>query len=179
MSIIKDLNALLLLFARMVIKILILSDTHCRTVKQLPQKVLEEAMKSDVIIHAGDFTSNDVVEAFRCSKTFYGVHGNMDDLKIKMSLPEAEIITLCGFKIGITHPADGGSPIGIKKRIKGKFNGNVDAVIFGHTHKSEISHKYGILFLNPGSLKSGFLPSPRSYMILQVSEKLEPSLIIV
>ena len=96
MSIIKDLNPLLLLFVHMVIKILIFSDTHCKIVSQLPQKVIEESTNSD----AGDYTNYILVEVFRYIKKFYGVHGNMDDLKIKMYLPEIEIITLCGFKIG-------------------------------------------------------------------------------
>ncbi|MEM0385613.1 MAG: metallophosphoesterase family protein, partial [Nitrososphaeria archaeon] len=123
----------------MPIKVLVLSDTHCESIKQLSPKLLYEIENVDIIIHAGDYTHISLVEELASLKTFYGVYGNMDSYEIKNRLPEKLVIELEGFKIGIAHPSEGGPPFGIKKRVKALIKEKTDAIVFGHTHKAELS----------------------------------------
>lgn len=158
--------------------IIVLSDTHCGSIDQLPSKVLEEIEEADLIVHAGDYTSISLVDQLRRLKPFYGVYGNMDEVRVKSSLPPEVVIDLRGFKIGLTHPPEGGSPLGIKRRLRKRFDVKLDAIIFGHTHHSEISTDHGILFMNPGALK-GSLPYSRSYIVLDISDRLEPKIVYI
>ena len=160
----------------MMSKVLIISDTHCEDLRMLPSKVIEEMDKVDAIIHVGDYTTMVLVDELKTRVRFYGVHGNMDDPKVKMSLPESLVLNLEGFKIGIIHPPEGGPPYNIKRRIRERFHEKVDAIIFGHTHKPEISSAYGILFMNPGALKGSF-SHLKSYIVLDISKRLEPHII--
>lgn len=157
-------------------KVLVLSDTHCESIKQLSPKILNEIENVDIIIHAGDYTNISLVEELASLKTFYGVYGNMDSYEIKNRLPEKLVIELEGFKIGILHPSEGGPPFGIKKRVKALIKEKVDTIIFGHTHKAELSRIGGILYMNPGSAKSSFLHS-QTYILLDVSDKLYPKIV--
>ena len=159
-------------------KVLVISDTHCEDFRMLPSNVIEEMDRVDAIIHVGDYTTMALVDELKTRGSFYGVRGNMDDLKVKMSLPESLILSLEGFKIGIIHPTEGGPPYNIKRRIKGRFKEKVDAIVFVHTHKPEISSAYGILFMNPGTLKGSFL-HPKTYIVLYISKRLEPHIITI
>lgn len=156
--------------------VLVLSDTHCESLAQLSTKIFDEIKNVDIIIHAGDYTQIALVEELAKLKIFYGVYGNMDSYEIKSKLPEKLVIDLEGFKIGIVHPSEGGAPFGIKKRVKALINEKVDAIVFGHTHKPEISKIENILWINPGSAKSSFL-HPQTYALLEVSDKLYPKIV--
>ncbi|MGQ9781910.1 MAG: metallophosphoesterase family protein [Nitrososphaeria archaeon] len=159
-------------------RVIVLSDTHCESVKQLPPRVLDEMEAADLIIHAGDYISLDFIEGLRRYKLFYGVHGNMDETKIKSSLPADIVLDIEGFKVGLTHPPEGGPPLGIKRRIRKRFDTRLDAIIFGHTHRAEISEAYNILFMNPAALGGGF-SCAKSYIVLDVSGQLRPKIVIV
>lgn len=157
-------------------KVLILSDTHCESLAQLSPKICDKIKDVDIIIHAGDYTQISLVEELAKVKTFYGVYGNMDSYEIKSKLPEKLVIELEGFKIGVTHPPEGGAPFGIKKRVKALIKEKVDAIIFGHTHKAEISKIEDTLYINPGSAKSSFI-HPQTYALLEVLDKLYPKIL--
>ncbi len=161
----------------MMLKVLVVSDTHCSTLNQLPKKVIDEISKVDAIIHAGDYTSIDLVNELKSSKNFFGVYGNMDDLKIKTSLSDQLLLELNGFKIGVTHPPEGGPPFGIKKKVIAQFDEKLDGIIYGHTHKPEIIESEGVLFMNPGSTSKPFPMCPKAMIILTISNKLEPKLV--
>jgi putative phosphoesterase len=157
-------------------KVLIISDTHCESMAQLPQKIVDEIKNVDVVVHAGDYTNIILIEELAEIKTFYGVYGNMDSYEIKNRLPDKLIIELEGFKIGITHPPEGGPPFNIKRRVKNIIKEKTDAIIFGHTHKPEISEFENILYLNPGSAKTSVF-HPQTFILLNVSDKLYPKIV--
>jgi len=159
------------------LKVLVISDTHCSTLNQLPKRVIEEVSKVDVIIHAGDYTSIEIVDGLKAVKSFFGVYGNMDGSEVKSSLSDRLLLELDGFKIGVTHPPEGGPPFGIKKRVMARFGERLDGVIYGHTHKPEIVELDGVLFMNPGSTSKPFPMCPKAMIILNISDKLEPKLI--
>ena len=47
-------------------KVVVLSDTHAKGLKDLPERILEDLKRADLIIHAGDpkFNTPHVIKAF-------------------------------------------------------------------------------------------------------------------
>src|SRR3989442_15479799 len=87
-----------------------------------------------MIIHAGDFTGKRLVDALRKVGPFRGVYGNIDGPDVRKELREIDIVQAGDFKIGVNHPAEGGSPHTLEQRLWPKFPG-VQAIIHGHSHR--------------------------------------------
>lgn len=129
-------------------KIAVIADTHLRQVTDNFKKQMETHLKGvDMVLHAGDWVGAEIL-GFLKTYPLTGVYGNMDDSYIKQVLSDKEIITVDGFRLGLTHGQ--GSSINIEERIKKEFK-NVTAIIYGHTHKPSSHWREGILYFNPGS----------------------------
>src|SRR3989442_8506735 len=77
-----------------------------------------------MIIHAGDFTGKPLVDALREIGPFRGVHGNIDGPEVRKELPAMDIVQVADFRIGLNHPAEGGSPHTLDQRLRPKFPGS-------------------------------------------------------
>jgi putative phosphoesterase len=131
----------------------VVSDTHATSFAQLPDTILTALAEVDLIIHAGDFTTKDVLDGLRRLGEVKAVQGNMDSAELKRILPEKELLVIEGRRIGIIH--GWGSPYGIDDRVGGMFE-DVDIIVYGHSHYSQNEVKKGILFFNPGQAKNSF-----------------------
>ena len=131
----------------------VLSDTHVSSFAELPGKLLTALAKVDMIIHAGDFTTKDVLDGLKQLREVSAVCGNMDSNELKRILPEKELLTVGGKRIGLTH--GWGSPYGIEDRVSSLF-GDVDIIIFGHSHQPMDEVISGTLFFNPGQARNSF-----------------------
>ncbi len=131
----------------------ILSDTHLSSFAELPDKIVTALAEADMIIHAGDFTAKNVLDGLRLLREVIAVCGNMESNELKRLLPEKEVLTLGGIRIGVTH--GWGSPYGIEDRVGSLFS-NVDIIVFGHSHQSMNVVINGILFFNPGQARNSF-----------------------
>ena len=159
---------------------MVLSDTHAKDLKDLPGRILEDLEKADLIIHAGDYTSKTLLEQLRDLGELKGVHGNMDPAEIKRELPDTDIFEVMGFRIGLTHPSEGGSPIGLKQRAKSKLGGDPDLIIYGHSHKPVHEREGSTIYFNPGSATGAFPARYRTYGVLRiVEEKIEAEILRV
>ncbi len=133
-------------------RILVLADTHVNDMSVLPERVREELKSVDMIVHAGDYTGTGLLEQLQASGDFRGVCGNMDPAAIKRELPDTDIIEVEGLRIGITHPVEGGSPVGLQSRVRAKFGDDTpDVIIYGHSHEPENIEHDKIRYINPGS----------------------------
>ena len=135
-------------------KIGVISDTHL----QNPGSKLYDLMDgifSDVsmILHAGDLTSLTVLDAFS-GRDVVAVCGNMDRYPVPQTLPAKEVIKVNGFRIGLIH--GWGSHFGLEEKVRTSFN-NVDAIVYGHTHKPANHVINGILMFNPGAFSGSSL----------------------
>jgi len=157
----------------------VLSDTHAKDLADLPERILEDMKKADLIIHVRDYTSNNFLEQLRDLGNFKGVHGNMDPNEIKSELPAKEIFELMGFRIGITHPSEGGSPIGLKSRVKSKLGEDPDLIIYGHTHKPANEREGRTIYFNPGSATGAFPARYNTYGVLRIKDKIEVEIVKV
>ncbi len=161
-------------------KILVISDTHIPNVAfELPKKVINEAKNSDIILHAGDIISMDVLNELKYYGDVYAVHGNMDRFdKDTYSLPDKLIIEVEGIKIGLTHGS--GAPWGIIERVNRVFSNieDLDVIVFGHTHHPLIERKGKRWYVNPGSPTDKRYAPYNSYAILEIEDKeIRPKLI--
>ena len=151
-------------------RILVLSDTHIpRVAQDLPETIYEEINKSDMVLHAGDFIDEEVLDNIkRAKKEVYAVYGNMDSLELRRRLKNKEIITVGKFKIGLIHGY--GAPKDLLDTVRGEF-GAVDAIVFGHSHSPVNIEKSGVLYFNPGSPTDTIFAKENTYGILEVTDK--------
>lgn len=147
-------------------KIGVVSDTHSR---ELPRQMIEEFAKVDLIIHAGDFCSLDILTRLKRIKQVNAVFGNMDEVEIRRIFPKRQILEIDSSSIGLFHGE--GSPKTILEVIRNEFKGRqkLDAIIFGHSHQP-LSEKLGnVLYFNPGSPNDTIFAPYRSYGILETT----------
>lgn len=151
-------------------RILVLSDTHIpRVAQDLPAAIYKEAEKADMIIHAGDFIDEEVLDKIKnTKKEVHAVYGNMDSPELRRRLKEKEIITIGKFRIGLIHGY--GAPKDIMDTVRGEFTG-VNAIVFGHMHSPINVEKNGVLLFNPGSPTDTIFAKENTYGILEVNDK--------
>ncbi|MBN1691043.1 MAG: metallophosphoesterase family protein [Dehalococcoidia bacterium] len=142
------------------VRVGVISDTHLRHFSQLPQELVRILEKVDLIMHAGDIVTMDVIEGLKRLAPVHGVCGNMDLPEVRNSLPQQQLIELEGKKIGIVHGS--GGPAGLESRVMQLFAG-ADAVVFGHSHIATNITINGVLLFNPGRANE-------SYGLLEVGE---------
>ena len=157
-------------------KIAVISDTHLRQLTDTFQKQIEPHLKEvDMVLHAGDWVGTEIL-GFLNTYPLTAVYGNMDDPYIKQVLSEKEIITVNGFRLGLTHGR--GSSINIEERIKKEFK-NVDAIIYGHTHKPSSHWREGILYFNPGSATQNRSLEYNTMGLITIGKSIETQIITI
>lgn len=159
----------------MTMKIGVISDTHLNGPNPSLERVMETYFKDvDLILHAGDLTSMEVLHAFK-GKEVIAVAGNNDYSQVKRRLPLKKVIEVKHFKIGLTH--GWGLPFGVEKRATSLFKG-IHCLVFGHSHWATNHRRNGILYFNPGSFSGGFSSLwRRSIGLLTVDEDIRGKII--
>lgn len=129
-------------------KIGVLSDTH----GHLPKEVYEFFKDVDLIIHAGDIGSVDVLNELQAFKKTVAVYGNIDDFDVVVLTEKVENIEIEGLKIMVTHI--GGYPNRYERGIKELIEiERPNIFISGHSHILKVMNdpKYSLLHINPGA----------------------------
>ncbi len=151
-------------------KIGIISDTHTRKhFSKLKDFLLKNFKDVDLVIHAGDYTSTEVITLLKERGDFIGVYGNNDKSKLRSLLSDKHIVTLENFRIGICH-GDGPKKNTLDNVMETFKNDNLDIIIFGHSHKACIFTKNKTMYLNPGSCTSKRKEPWFSYIILELKK---------
>ncbi|HEY6586413.1 MAG TPA: metallophosphoesterase [Candidatus Methanoperedens sp.] len=142
-------------------KIIVLADTHIKSgfiTEALPAGLVKLILDADMVIHAGDFVTKKFYDELSGICNLCAVHGNMDEMSLKKSLPERKIIKAGSTKIGIIHEAALSIHDTTGARYMAKEMG-VDVLVFGHLHKPVID-KSDVLLLCPGSPTAPRLSEP-------------------
>lgn len=145
----------------------IISDTH----GLLREEVKEKLNDCELIIHGGDIGKIHIIEELnKIAKTEF-VKGNCDKTIDISTIPESKIIDIEGNKIYLIHDM-GKIDIDLEKE-------NIDIIVYGHSHKSNISEKNGILYINPGSVgpRRFKLPTTMAKLIIEENKKYKVELI--
>ncbi|MFT4633906.1 MAG: putative phosphoesterase [Candidatus Azotimanducaceae bacterium] len=136
-------------------KVGLIADTHMPgSIESLWPQVTAAFSDVDVILHAGDLHTLDVVDELCRLAPTYVAMGNGDVGIVDDRLQETWLLDLAGVKVGMIHhfpsPARK-SPEVIAKRVDRHFEERPDIVIFGHTHFEGIYQVNDMLYVNPGS----------------------------
>ena len=150
-------------------KIGVISDTHAQTMEDIPWSILNALEDVDLIIHAGDFAERAVLEGLREIAEVTAVYGNLDSGELKRMLPDKRTIDVAGRQIGLFHGS--GGPWGIAERVRPLF-GDIDIIIFGHSHLSFNEYIRGTLMFNPGRARD-------SYGIVTIEKEIEAEIVRV
>ena len=131
-------------------RIVVLSDTHVspRSTRQLPDEVYRNLAATDLILHAGDLVSLDMLRELEGFAPVHAVLGNNDHELLGL-LPERFEVEVEGIRFGLVH--DSGDRQGRAARMRRWFP-DADVVVFGHSHEpcNEAGDADQVLF-NPGS----------------------------
>lgn len=131
-------------------RIVVLSDTHVspRSTRQLPDDVYRNLAATDLILHAGDLVSLDMLRELEGFAPVHAVLGNNDHELLGL-LPERFEVEVEGIRFGLVH--DSGDRQGRAARMRRWFP-DADVVVFGHSHEpcNEAGDAGQVLF-NPGS----------------------------
>lgn len=134
-------------------KIAVISDTH----NVLRPQVVEEIKKCDALIHAGDFTSEAILDELRRLTQVWVVRGN-NDKTWAGALKDTLRFEIDGVHFFLTHD---------RRDIARDLNG-IDVVIFGHSHKYFQDIIDGRLWLNPGGCGRPRFAQPLTMAILTI-----------
>ena len=115
----------------------VISDTH----GLLRPEALEALMGVDLILHAGDVGSVEVLDGLRAVAPVHAVRGNMDGAGL--GLPLTTVVEVGGVMLYVLHDL---YRLDLDPRAAG-FVG----VVSGHTHRPSLAQRDGVLYLNPGS----------------------------
>ena len=146
----------------------LVSDTHIpdRRIK-LPQKVLESFEGADLIIHAGDITSQSVIDDLERLAPVHAVEGNMDRVVGELELPASQVIEAEGHKIGIVHGEV--YPRGDTQQLYyTALELGVDILVSGHSHIAQLEKIKDVILVNPGSPTNPRLSEP-SVAVLEIN----------
>lgn len=146
----------------------LLSDTHLSEPDNRLKRLLSADLgEAEVIMHAGDFMGESVVDYLEYvePRRFVGVAGNMDSARLAARLSIKKVLELSGFKIGLIHGV--GAPESLTDRMLSAFDPAPDIIIHGHSHAPTDVVRGGVRIINPGSAFEG-RPSPGSVALLRL-----------
>lgn len=135
-------------------KIGVMSDTH----GFLPEQVFDFFKDVDLILHAGDIGSHEVLDRLRAFKQIVAVYGNCDDKYLDEQVKAMAEIEVEQVKILLTHI--GGYPKHYNKNVVPCLaEYKPDIFVCGHSHilKVVYDREFNLLSVNPGACgRQGF-----------------------
>ncbi|MEU9061791.1 metallophosphoesterase [Streptomyces sp. NPDC048430] len=132
-------------------RLLLISDTHVPLrAKRLPDELLRETGRADVVVHAGDWVDVATLDLLEGrARRLVGVYGNNDGPDLRARLPEVARFRLGGLRFGLVHET--GAAPGREARCAALYP-DLDVLVFGHSHIPwDTEAPGGLRLLNPGS----------------------------
>jgi uncharacterized protein len=129
----------------------VISDTHVPArARRIPDAALavfdDEGV--ELILHAGDLSSLDVIRQLSACAPVHAVQGNVELPEVVAALPIKRELTVGGCAIGVVHIL--GERRHYARNARREFP-EARVVIFGHSHIPLVETADGLLLLNPGS----------------------------
>ena len=151
--------------------ITVVSDTHGTDEHRLEGRTLEAVREADLVIHAGDFTTETVLDAFveaagartgsaagtetgagdgadgNDGEGFVAVAGNNDDAAVRERLDTTRVVERAGVRFVVVHGHEHGQTA---LSMLGRQEG-ADVAVVGHSHRPGWDPSGAVAVLNPGS----------------------------
>ncbi len=137
----------------------VISDTH----GLLRPQALEALAGSQLVVHAGDIGSPDILPTLARLAPIEAVRGNVDTEVWTRAIPETAVVEVQGRTLYVLHDV---KQLDIDPRAAG-----FDAVISGHSHVPANERCNGVLYFNPGSAGPRRFRLPVSVGRLWISSK--------
>lgn len=134
----------------------IISDTH----GLLRPEAVRALEGSDMIIHAGDVGSEDIIDRLSMIAPVIAVRGNMDSGNWAYRHSITETVEVNGKLIYIVHNL---SSLDLDPAVS-----HIDAVVSGHSHRPSVSSHRNVLYVNPGSAGPRRFTLPVTVAILTI-----------
>jgi uncharacterized protein len=131
--------------------LLLISDTHVPArARTVPEAVWRQVEAADVVIHAGDWVSVELLDALEArAARLIGVWGNNDGAALRARLPEVARATIEGIRFAVVHET--GAAKGRELRCEAEYP-DAEVLVFGHSHiPCDTTSPRGLRLLNPGS----------------------------
>jgi putative phosphoesterase len=135
--------------------IVAVSDTHGTDGHRLEGRTLAAVREASLVVHAGDFTTEAVLEAFGaeagCDRDGGGdlvaVAGNNDDERVRARVGRRRTVERAGIRFAVVHGHEHDeTALGLLGRQEG-----ADVVVVGHSHRPRFEAGGAVAVLNPGS----------------------------
>ena len=117
----------------------VISDTH----GLLRPEAVDALRGSDMIVHAGDIGSPEVLRGLEALARVIAVRGNNDHGPWADKLPITDLFELGDAALYVIHD--------VKELDLDPREAGVSVVIAGHSHRPLCEERDGVLFFNPGS----------------------------
>jgi uncharacterized protein len=132
------------------VRIVALADTHApRRWRSCPPAVARHLRAADVILHAGDVCTAEVLDELAGYAPVHAVRGNNDGPDVAAwGAPAVAELDLDGVRVAMLH--DSGPAAGRLRRLRRRFP-QADLVVFGHSHIPMDASGEGLRIFNPGS----------------------------
>ncbi len=117
----------------------VISDTH----GLLRPQALEALAGSQLVVHAGDIGSPDILPTLAHLAPIEAVRGNVDTEVWTRAIPETAVVEVQGRTLYVLHDL---KQLDLDPRAAG-----FAAVISGHSHVPANERRNGVLYFNPGS----------------------------
>lgn len=137
----------------------IISDTH----GLMRPEALRALQGSDLIVHAGDIGTLEVVRALESIAPVIAIRGNNDRGRWARTFPKTTELGAGAIKIYVLHNL---KEIGFDPLAHG-----FSAVISGHSHRPSVSMDNGVCFINPGSAGPRRFKLPVAIALLKITGK--------
>ena len=135
----------------MTARLLIVADTHVpKRARDLPAEVWRALDEADVVLHAGDWVDERLLDEFEArARRLVAVWGNNDHGALRTRLPEVARVEIEGVRFGVVHET--GAAKGREQRCDALY-ADLDVLVFGHSHIPwDTTSAAGLRLLNPGS----------------------------
>ena len=114
----------------------------------------------DLIVHAGDVGSLEVLQELESVAPVVAVRGNVDVQPWASGFPETRVVEAGGALLYVLHD--------LERLDLDPAAAGMAAVVSGHTHHAVIEERGGVLYVNPGSAGPRRFHHPLSVAVLRV-----------
>jgi len=138
-------------------KVGVIADTH----GLLRPQARAALAGCDLIVHAGDVGSLEVLQELESVAPVVAVRGNVDVQPWASGFPDSRVVEVDGALLYVVHD--------LERLDLDPASAGMAAVVSGHTHHAVIEERGGVLFVNPGSAGPHRFHHPLSVAVLRVA----------